>query len=637
LSEPIVQPEGTASAGPPLPGAGRFASWSRRNFLSSLAAVFAALARGRCFALAAVAQSTAPQLPNPSLATSALPPFSNFVDVAASAGLSHAMPYGEEARATYIIEIMGGGCAFFDYDNDGWMDVFILGGRHLEAIPPGAGNRLYRNNRDGTFTDVTATAGLTDAGWAVGVCVGDYNNDGFEDLFVTYYGQNRLYRNNGNGTFTDATAHAGLGSEAIRFGSGCTFVDYNRDGWLDLFVANYADVDLARLPKPSLDRPNCNFEGVAVNCGPSGLPLPRHLLYRNNGDGTFTDVSKSSGVAALRGSYGLTAAAFDADEDGWPDILLACDSTPSLLLMNNHDGTFREEALLRGVALNDDGKEMAGMGLGIGDYDCDGHLDVLRTHFMNQASGLYRNNGKGEFEDVTARAGLMHERRFVSWGAGLVDLDNDGNPDIFLVTGQVYPELEAVNPKYPRRGPRLLFRNLGNGTFAPVPEEGQPALASRHVSRGCAFGDFDNDGDLDILIMNQNEAPSLLRNDAPPHHHWIKVRLHGTKSNRSAIGGRVTVRSGGRVQVQEVMSQSSYVSANDPRLHFGLGAAEQVDIEVRWPLGAVEAHKNVPGDRLITLHEGDPNFKAEKLALGRPPAGTAMQSISPPEARPVPC
>ena len=575
-------------------------TWSRRRLLQSVPAFLApAVFRRKALAL----------LP----AAAELPPFSHFVDVAESAGLTKVMPYGEGTRATYLTEIMGGGCAFIDYDNDGWMDVFILGGRRLESIPPGASNRLYHNNRDGTFTDVTAQAGLLDAGWAVGVCVGDYNNDGFEDLFLTYFGQNRLYRNNGNGTFTDVTAQAGLGSKSTRFGSGCTFVDYNRDGWLDLFVSNYADVDLATMPKPSLERPNCNFEGVPVNCGPSGLPLPSHLLYHNNGDGTFTDVSKESGVGALHGSYGLTAAAFDVDDDGWPDIFVACDTTPSLLLMNNHDGTFREEALMRGVALDDAGKEMAGMGVGIGDYNCDGRLDIVRTHYMNQPTGLYRNQGKGEFDDVTASAGLIHERRFVSWGVGLVDLDNDSNPDIFLVTGQVYPELEAVNPKYPRRGPRILFRNRGNGTFVQIPEDSQPALSERHVSRGCAFGDFDNDGDLDILIMNQNEPPSLLRNDAPQQNHWIKVRLNGTKSNRSAIGAKVTIRCGSKVQVQEVMSQSSYVSANDPRLHFGLGAVDSVELEVRWPLGTIEAYKNVPADRLITLQEGSSSFKVDKF------------------------
>jgi len=529
------------------------------------------------------------------------------------------MPYGEGIRATYLTEIMGGGCACFDFDNDGWMDIFILGGRLLESIPPGASNRLYRNNRDGTFTDVTEAAGLLDAGWAVGVCVGDYNNDGFEDLFLTYFGENRLYRNNGNGTFTDMTAQAGVGSKTTRFGSGCTFVDYNRDGWLDLFVSNYADVTIATLPTPSLERPNCNFEGVPVNCGPSGLPLPSHLLYRNNGDGTFTDVSKESGVGALRGSYGLTAAAFDVDEDGWPDIFVACDTTPSLLLMNNHDGTFRDEALLRGVALSEDGMAMAGMGVAIGDYDCDGHLDIVRTHYMNQATGLYHNDGKGNFEDVTTQAGLIHERRFVSWGIGLFDLDNDGYPDIFLVTGQVYPEVEAVYPtKYPRRGPRIVFRNRGDGTFQQIPEGSQAALNARYVSRGCAFGDFDNDGDIDMVIMNQNDIPSLLRNDAPPSNHWIKVRLIGTKSNRSAIGARVTLRYGGKAQVQEVMSQSSYVSSNDPRLHFGLGSVESVDIEVRWPLGLIEQHKSVRVNQLVTFKEGSGTMDSSPLVPAAP-------------------
>ena len=591
----------------PMPFSSKsFRCWSRRRLLQSVPA----------FLTTVLLRPKATALPPE---TANLPPFSTFVNVAHSAGLTKVMPYGEGTTATYLTEIMGGGCAFIDYDNDGWMDVFILGGRRLESIPIGASNRLYHNNRDGTFTDVTEKAGLIDAGWAVGVCVGDYNNDGFEDLFLTYFGQNKLYRNNVNGTFTDVTAQAGLTSKTTRFGSGCTFVDYNLDGWLDLFVSNYADVDLATLPKPSLDRPNCNFEGVPVNCGPSGLPFPSHLLYRNNGDGTFTDVSKESGVGALRGSYGLTACAFDADEDGWPDIFVACDTTPSLLLMNSHDGTFRDEALLRGVAVSDNGKEMAGMGVGIGDYECNGRLDIVRTHYMNQATGLYRNQGKGEFEDVTAQAGLIHERRFVSWGVGLIDLDNDGYPDIFLVTGQVYPELEAVNQKYPRRGPCILFRNLGNGTFLQIPEASQPALDARHVSRGCAFGDFDNDGDLDILIMNQNEPPSLLRNDAPPGNHWIKVRLYGTKSNRSALGSRVTIRSGGSTQVQELMSQSSYVSANDPRLHFGLGSATTVDLEVRWPLGAIEVHKNLPVDMLVTLKEGALSLKAEKLTAAIQP------------------
>jgi hypothetical protein len=533
-------------------------------------------------------------------------PFSRFVDVAASAGLKQTMFYGNDAHNTYIVEVNGAGCAFFDYDNDGWMDIFILSGRTLEGVPPGSGNHLYRNNRDGTFTDVTAKAGLLDSGgWACGVCIGDYNNDGFEDLFLTYYGQNRLYHNNGDGTFTDATAKAGLLYPDTRFGSGCTFVDYNRDGLLDLFVSNYVDIDLATAPRPSLDVPNCNYDGVPTNCGPNGLVTPLHFLYRNNGDGTFTDVSKESGVASLRGSFGFTAVAFDADEDGWQDIFVACDSTPSYLLLNNHDGTFREEALLRGVALSSDGHVLAGMGVSVGDYDLDGHLDIAKTHFQNQATGLYHNNGKGEFEDVTAPAGLASERRFISWGIGMVDLDNDGHPDILLVTGTVFPELEHLNPaKYPHRSPRIVFRNQGDGTFVEMGAEVGAAIFEHHGSRGCAFGDFDNDGDLDVLIMNRNEPPSLLRNDAPRGNHWIKIRLEGVQSNRSAIGSRVLVRYGGKVQAQCVVSQASFLSSNDPRLHFGLGSVSTADVEVYWPTGKMESYPHLAANQLVTIREG---------------------------------
>jgi enediyne biosynthesis protein E4 len=386
--------------------------------------------------------------------------------------------------------------------------------------------------------------------------------------------------------------------------AGCTFIDYNRDGLLDLFVSNYVDIDLAHAPKPSLEIPNCNYEGVAVACGPKGLKAPQHFLYRNNGDGTFTDVSKESGIAAVRGSYGLTATAFDVDEDGWTDLFVACDTSPSLLLLNNHDGTFREEGLLSGLAISPEGDEQAGMGIAVGDYDLDGKLDVAKTHFQLQATGLYHDLGKGEFEDNANAAGIASERRFVSWGVGLPDLDNDGFPDLFWVTGHVNPEVEAVNPKFAYRGPRILFRNRGNGKFEQILDGAGADLNTRHVSRGCAFGDFDNDGDVDIVIMNQHEPPSLLRNDCPRENHWIKVRLEGTKSNRSAIGARVLVRYGGKVQAQAVLSQASYMSSNDPRLHFGLGSEKIADVEVHWPSGAVEKYPGEAANRLITIQEG---------------------------------
>jgi enediyne biosynthesis protein E4 len=552
------------------------------------------------------ANSDAPSAPKPK-------PFSQFIDVAERAGLTTPTIYGGVGQDIYIIESMGGGCAFFDYDNDGWMDIFIVGGRRLEDTPPGASNRLYKNNRNGSFTDVTEKAGLRDTGWANGVCVGDYNNDGNEDLFCSYYGQNKLYRNNGDGTFTDVTKQAGLLGQGNRFGTGCTFLDYNRDGWLDLFVANYVEFDLAHAPLPSVSIPNCSYEGVAVYCGPRGMVAGVHSLYRNNGDGTFSDVSKESGIAAVHSSYALTAVSADFDEDGWSDIFVASDSTPSLLFMNQHDGTFREEGLIRGVAVSGEGTEYAGMGVGVGDCSLHGHLDIFKTHFQLQPSGLYHNSGKADFEDVSERSGLLVEKRYVSWGAGIVDLDNDGWPDLFLVTGNVYPELEKVYPQLSYKGPRILFRNRRNGSFERLNEEAGPGISARHPSRGCAFGDFDNDGDLDVIIMNVNEPPSLLRNDAPEDNQWLKVRLIGTKSNRSAIGARVLVRYGKRVQAQALMSQSSYLSSNDPRLHFGLGEETLADVEVHWPNGLTEFAKQVPANRLVTFREGSGMVSASEL------------------------
>jgi len=501
------------------------------------------------------------------------------------------------------MESMCGGIAVFDYDNDGWMDVFVLSGTRRDGDPPGATNRLYRNNRDGTFTDVTAAAGLTAAGWASGVCVGDYDNDGYEDLFCTAFGQNRLYRNNGDGTFTDVTKAAGLWNTEPRWGAGCSFLDYDRDGRLDLFVSNYIRFDFDRAPVPGANS-NCNWKGIPVACGPRGLPHGRHTLYRNNGDGTFTDVSERAGIAAASPSYGMTVVAADLDEDGWPDIYVACDSTPSLLFMNNRDGTFREEGVLRGVALSEDGGEQAGMGVGIGDYDRDGHLDLVKTHFWDDASGVYHNDGTGQFDDVTRRVRVAVETRYLGWGAGIVDLDNDGHPDVFVVTGGVYPEVEKPLPQYPNASPRAVFRNLGDGTFEELVAEAGPGVAAAHCSRGCAFGDFDNDGDVDVLIVNLNEAPSLLRNDVTGTNRWIKVKLEGVVSNRSAIGARVLVRAAGKATAQAVVSQSSFYSSNDPRLHFGLGASSVADVEVFWPNGRHDTFKGLAANQLVTLKEG---------------------------------
>jgi hypothetical protein len=587
----------------------------RRN-LTRREALLAMLWLGECTPLWPQGMASRGVKPLPRGKPSGIPFDARFVDVAKEAGLQAPIIYGGVDRKKYIIETTGCGAAFLDYDNDGWLDIFLLGGTRIEALsgdsPPEGTNRLYKNNRDGTFTDVTDSAGLRRSGWASAVAVGDYNNDGYEDLFITYWGQNALYRNNGDGTFTDVTRAAGLLQSGTHYGSGCTFIDYDRDGYLDLFVANYLEFEFHSVPSPG-EKATCKWKDVPVNCGPRGLPLGRNWLYRNNGDGTFTDVSETSRISTAKAGYCLTAVAADFDNDGWPDIYVACDSTAALLYLNNHDGTFREVGMERGVGLNDDGLEQANMGVGVGDYNLDGSLDLFVTHFMEDTDILYRNDGRGFFDDVTIESGLGVETRFVSWGTGIADLDNDGLPDLFLVTGNVYPEVEKALPDTPYRTPRVIFRNLGNGKFEEILEGGGPAIAAPHASRGCAFGDFDNDGDVDMLIVNMNEPPSLLRNDLGSKHHWLKVRLIGVKSNRSAIGARVTAHYGGRLQAQEVLSQASFFSANDLRLHFGLGSATAADLEVRWPNGMKERVTNVPANRLIVIREGFGIFKVEKL------------------------
>jgi hypothetical protein len=544
----------------------------------------------------------------------------NFVDVGRQAGLIHEVVYGGVNNVKYIVEANGCGVAFYDFDNDGWMDLFVLNGARLNGLPENQQptNHLYRNNRDGTFTDVTESAGLVHSGWANGVCIGDYDNDGFDDIFISYWGRNVLYHNNGDGTFKNVTDKAGVGGDAERWNAGCTFVDYDRDGKLDLFVSNYIDINLDELPLPGKGV-NCTWKGVPVFCGPRGLKGTRNILYHNNGDGTFTDVSEKAGILRPSGYYGMTAGILDFDDDGWPDIYVACDSTPSILYRNNRDGTFTDRAIERGVAYSDDGREQAGMGIALADYDGDGAIDLAKTLFADDMPALYQNDGKGYFSDASLASGLHVVTQYVQWGVGLQDFDNDTYPDLFYVTGHLYPEVERANPDYPYRGPRILFRNMGDGKFTHITSQCGPGLTTPHSSRGCAFGDFDNDGDVDVLVMNMNEPPSLLRADVSSGNHWLKIKLIGARSNRTAIGARVIVKSGSRVQVQTVQSQSSYYSVNDLRLHFGLGSEREVHgIKVRWPNGGDEILGKVAGDQLIYVREGEGIVKRETFSSRRP-------------------
>ncbi len=528
-----------------------------------------------------------------------------FTDIAKQANLSDATIYGGINSKKYIIETNGCGVAFFDYDNDGWTDVFVMNGTRLEGFPKGKEptNHLYRNNKNGTFTDVTDKANLRRTGWGSSVTIGDYDNDGNDDLFLTYYGQNVLYRNNSNGSFADITKKAGFPTVGIRWGSGATFVDYDRDGKLDLFVANYLKFDVATATEPGKGG-NCFWKGIAVNCGPKGLPTDTNLLYRNNGDGTFTDVSEKSGIAKVTGRYSMTAVVTDFNNDGWSDIYVACDSTASTLYRNNKDGTFTDVSLESGTAYNEDGNAQAGMGVTVGDYDNNGFPDIFKTHFADDLPILYKNSGRDFFDDASRLAGFDHTR-YVQWGTGFADFDNDGWADILTVTGNVYPEIEKFFKEYPHRSPRLLYQNLGNGRFRDVSAITGTGITEPKSSRGCAFGDFDNDGDVDVLVMNMNEPPLLLRNDLKSSNNWLSVKLIGVKSNRSAIGSHVTVKIGEKIQMQEVTAQTSYYSHNDLRLHFGLGANKQIDsIEIRWANGQTEAIKNVVGNQFITIKEG---------------------------------
>lgn len=475
----------------------------------------------------------------------------------------------------------------------------------MEGFPKGQepSNHLYKNNRDGTFTDVTEKSGLIHAGWGQGCCIGDYDNDGFDDLFVTYWGKNVLYHNNGDGTFTDVSEKAGVAGPGTLWSTGCAFLDYDRDGRLDLFVANYCGGDLKTWPLPEAGP--CLYKSVIVACGPPGLPGAKNILYHNNGDGAFTDVSEKAGITQETGTYGLGVAVADFDNDGWPDVYVSNDSQPAVLYHNNHDGTFTDIAVMAGCAYSADGKPQSGMGTSVADYDNDGWLDIVKMSFSEDTATLYRNIGGGNFDDVTFPAGLGADTRQLRWGCGFFDLDNDGWQDIFVANGHIYPEIEKLNLDIRYRQPKLVYLNQRNGRFQNVSQQLGEAIQHPISARGCAFGDFDNDGDLDILLNPVNDYPELLRCDASTGNHWIKIKAIGTKSNRSGIGARIRCVAGSLQQIDEVRSGASYASQNDLRVHFGLGKATQADrIEIRWPSGFVETLENVPADCLIYVQEG---------------------------------
>jgi hypothetical protein len=537
-----------------------------------------------------------------------------FTDIAEKAGLTAKIVFGGVDTKKYIIETTGTGIAIFDYDNDGWPDIFVVNGTTLEGFPSGQAptNHLYRNNHDGTFMDVTVKAGLAASGWGQGVCVGDYDNDSWEDLYVTYYGKNRLYHNE-HGSFIAIADKAGVAGNGKAWGTGCAFVDYDRDGLLDLMVANYVDFDLSTAPGPG-ERSSCVWKGVSVMCGPRGLPGAKNILYHNAGEGRFEDVSAKAHIDQTSGHYAFSVSTFDFDDDSWPDIYVACDSTPSILYHNNHDGTFTDVAVTAGAAFNEDGREQAGMGTTITDFNGDGKLDIFKTNFSDDTATLYRNNGGGTFDDVTYAAGLGLHTQYLGWGTMFLDVDNNGWPDLLVVNGHVYPEVDKQRLGSNYQEPRILYRNNGNGTFSDISADAGPGITTAMSGRGLAVGDLWNDGRMSAVISNMNAPPSLLVNQVRSENHWLGIRAVGTKSNRDGIGARVSVKVGARTLVDEVRSGSSYDSNNDIRLHFGLGSATKIDwVQIRWPSGFGERFDNVKVDSIRDLKEGS-GFALENTA-----------------------
>jgi enediyne biosynthesis protein E4 len=532
-------------------------------------------------------------------------PVPKFVDVAPQVGLTVTHLASKEQH--YIVESMGGGVGFIDCDNDSRLDIIVTNGSGVDRYRAGGDLMitLYHQGADGKFTNITEQAGVTVKGWGMGVAVADFDNDGNLDLFVTGYGHSVLYRGLGNCKFEDVTQKAGLGG-ITGFATGAAWGDYDRDGHVDLFVSRYTHVDMNHLPAFGSDEKFCRFKGVLVQCGPWGMPGEGDYLFHNRGDGTFEDVSKRAGMDDPQHRYGLGAIWADYDNDGWPDLFLANDAGPNFLYHNRHDGTFEEIGMLAAVALGDDGQELGSMGVDFADYNHDGKLDLFVTNYTDQVNNLYRNLGGGAFSDMCWPAKLgQPSYRYVKWGAGFVDFDNDGWVDIFVNNGHVYPQVDAIPNSPGYKEPMQLFRNNHDGTFEDISKASGVFDVPPESRRGAAFGDVYNDGNMGILVLNIGEPPSLLINKARDSNHRVAFHLIGTKSNRAAIGARVTINAAGVAQFNEVRSGASYLSQNDLRLHFGLAATDKMDtVQVSWPSGQTETLRDVAADFIYTITEG---------------------------------
>ncbi len=515
----------------------------------------------------------------------------HYVDIAATAGLQHVFPNGGDRSKAWILETTGSGAAFFDFNADGLPDAFVVSGQ-------GGTNRLYQNQGGRRFVDVTERAGLLSEGWGQGACVGDVDNDGFSDLFVTYWGENRLYRNQSGKRFERVPV-----PDSGSYSTGCAFLDADNDGDLDLFIANYLEFDFEHTPKPG-QNPYCFYRDMPVACGPRGLPFARNEFLRNEGAGRFTDASRKSGIAAPGRNYSLGAVSGDFDGDGWADIYVACDRTPSILYINQRDGTFADEAVLRGVAFDEHGEALSGMGVAAGDMDGDGRDDIFRTNFSDERSTLYTNRGEGDFDDSTVRYGLGINTRFVGWGCGFLDTDNDGWRDILLVNGHVFPEVETlVDSDLSYREPPVLYRSLQGRRFEDISASAGPGIRQERAARGLALADIDNDGRVEALINSQNERPALLAQQGSATGNWIVLHLEGSVSNRSAIGAKVRVKSNTKTQLGEVRGGGSYLSQHDFRLHFGLASDTKVDVNIWWPSGIEQRLEGLATGQVLKIRE----------------------------------